>query len=496
MRRVFRKILLTAAVAAVFPLFSGNLESTELFYNALKAKTPADSAALLIRAAKADPANSAAPLAVLLKLETDPASGLQLCSSYDKLWKENPADLNIACTGIQLFRKHRIEQGAILKNLKLVPDFGKSDGLTDEQKTVKLTLEIERLVLHLICGDNKDGVVFASKLGDGKHTVALSCFYNTMAYRCRVSGDDAGYRKMTELRNKVTEHWFSAHSGRGFRFMINTMKFAAQYDNQYLLSAIFRKLEDTLTDPRQLNIARITFAEHTRDYAAAVPVVAKLLHAPPGAQNHILFYAALRAGKFGEANKLLKNVPAKEQANAMLDIAFASCDPGLFRSVISSGKYRENIAGELKLFAASACKDKKLYYEARSALKDRKVTAKLANSIGYIATELGVDMDEAGKLLKFAVGHEPYNAAYLDSLAFWSFRQQLYAAAQDLIERAISVITPGTGAATVLEHAGDIYRAQGNFYQAEKCYKRALQFAAEDPECDPARVEKKLLEYR
>ena len=85
MRRVFRKILLISAVAAVFPLFSGNLESTELFYNALRAKTPADSAALLIRAVKADPANSAAPLAVLLKLETNPACTVVLLFTDERL---------------------------------------------------------------------------------------------------------------------------------------------------------------------------------------------------------------------------------------------------------------------------------------------------------------------------------------------------------------------------------------------------------------------------
>ncbi len=496
MKSALKKILFTAAVLAVFPLFSGNIESTELFYNALKAKNPSDKAALLIEAAKADPANSASPLAVLLKLELDPRSGLQLCSRYDRLWKENPADINIALVGIQLFYKNRIKNESILKNLKLVPDFGKSDGLTDEQQVKKFTVELERLILHTVCGDNKDGVVFASKLTGEKYTVALSCFYNTMAYRCLVSGDDDGSKKMTELRNKMTDTCISVNEAQNFPLWISAMKLAAKESNQYLLSAIFRKLEKILSDPRQLNIARITFAEHTTDYAAAVQIVSKLLHAPPGAQNHLLFYAALRARKFDEAMKLVKNVPAKEQANALMDIAYSSCDSKLLKSVISSGKYNEKVAGRVKLLAASVCKDKKLYYEARTALKDHKVTAELANLIGYTATALGVDTEESGKLLKFAVGHEPYNAAYLDSLAFWYFRQQLYAEAQNLIEKALSVVTPGIGIATVLEHAGDIYRAQGNFYQAEKCYKRALQFAAEDPECDQARVEKKLSEYK
>jgi tetratricopeptide (TPR) repeat protein len=126
----------------------------------------------------------------------------------------------------------------------------------------------------------------------------------------------------------------------------------------------------------------------------------------------------------------------------------------------------------------------------------RQMTPELANSIGYTAAVLGIDMAKADKLLKFAVESAPFNSAYLDSLAWLCFRRQLYAEAQTYIDRALAAVDPNTPAATLLEHAGDIYRAQGNFYQAEKFYRRALEFSAGDPECDPARVEKKLKEFK
>ncbi|MBO5900727.1 MAG: tetratricopeptide repeat protein, partial [Lentisphaeria bacterium] len=81
-------------------------------------------------------------------------------------------------------------------------------------------------------------------------------------------------------------------------------------------------------------------------------------------------------------------------------------------------------------------------------------------------------------------------------LAWLYFNHKLYAQAQKYIDRALAAVDPNTPAATLLEHAGDIYRAQGNFYQAEKFYRRALEFSAGDPECDPARVEKKLKAFK
>ena len=496
MTGALKKFLFTAAVLAVSQLFSGKLESSELFYNALKRPDPAEAAELLIEAAKADPANAEAPLAMLLGLKLNPGAGLQICNRYDKLWKENPADTDIAFFGTILYRTYRIEPDAVLKNLKLVPDFGKSYSSSPEKKNRKLTLELDRLLLHLTCGDNKDGVIYTSKLDAGQHGLALSCFYNTMALRCKVAGNDAGYKEMVSKCKEASDIWFSVNEKADLSYWLEAVKLAAKEGNQHLVSTIFKKLEKSLTDPRQLNVARITFIENTRDFNAAVSETAKLKKVPPQAKNHLLFYAALRAKKIAEAKKLVKNVPEKERANAIMDIALTSCDPELLKSVISSGKYNANFAGELKLLAASVCKDTKLYYEARSALKDRQVTGELANSIGYTAAELGVDMEEAGKLLNLAVELNPYNAANLDSLAFWKFRQQLYAEAQVLIEKAISVISHNVPAATLLEHAGDIYRAQGNFYQAEKCYRRALMFSEDDPGCDPARVEKKLLEYK
>ena len=48
----------------------------------------------------------------------------------------------------------------------------------------------------------------------------------------------------------------------------------------------------------------------------------------------------------------------------------------------------------------------------------------------------------------------------------------------------------------ILEHAGDIARAQGNLYQAQKYYRRALDMGKGDASFDPRSAEKKLKELK
>lgn len=496
MVRAFRTTLLILATLAGAEIFSGNISSDEIFFNAMMTQDSSARALLLIKAAEADPENAAAPLETLLRRNTDLRTGAEICRAYDKLWKKHPENPDIARYGVMLFSRHRIGIKPMLDNLKLHPEPWKSDGVTDDEKLRRINLNTTRLFLYSFCADNQNGTIFASKLDSGIYSFSLSSFYNIMAYRFSVNGDEAGYKKMTELNKKMTDAWIASKAGEHPILLIESIALAAKDKNFLLVNTLYAELEKRLTDPKLLDLARATAAQHTDDFAVAKHAVSKIKRLPDGAKTHLLFYAALRAKNFKEAMKLAEKVPEKERGNALRDIAITFNDGELFRRVLASGNIPDKLAGDIALAAAVACKDTKLYYAARRLLAKQQMTPELANTIGYTAVIIGVDTREAGELLKFAVGASPFNAAYLDSLAWWYFRQQLYAEAQKYIDRALAAVEPNIPAATLLEHAGDIYRAQGNFYQAEKCYKRALQFAAKDPECDPARVEKKLREFK
>ena len=91
MVRAFRTTLLILATLAGAEIFSGNISSDEIFFNAMMTQDSSDRALLLIKAAEADPENAAAPLETLLRRNTDLRTGAEICRAYDKLWKKHPA---------------------------------------------------------------------------------------------------------------------------------------------------------------------------------------------------------------------------------------------------------------------------------------------------------------------------------------------------------------------------------------------------------------------
>ena len=486
MQGALKTLLISLAALTGVQLFAGNLSSSELLFNALATSKISDRITLCLRAAEADLENATVPLGVLLKQSVPNDLSAELCRTYDKFWKKHPLNSAVATAGTALYSRHKLGAQAILNNLKLNPGVWKEDGSE---------LNLIRLCMHFLSADNKGAMLFASKLDENVYSFSLSSFYNAMAYRLLVMGDEDGSRKMTELRNKVTDIWISSRKNDP-HYLIETMEPAAKDDNHYIVLAIYKELEKSLTDPRSLDTLRYQFAQLTPYYDEAEQAIAKNKSIPKEGKHFLLFYAAIKAKNFDKAMQLLKGVP-KEQYNAALrDIALTFRKKELFQQILGSGKTPDDILGHVMLDASLVTSDKKLYYSAREILRQQKLTPDLANSIGYAAVMLGVDTQEAGELLKFAVSSKPASSAYLDSLAMWNFRQQLYAEAQKLIDLAIASIRPGTPAATILEHAGDICRAQGNFYEAEKFYRRALQFSSDDPECDPAIIEKKLREFK
>lgn len=145
------------------------------------------------------------------------------------------------------------------------------------------------------------------------------------------------------------------------------------------------------------------------------------------------------------------------------------------------------------LIAAEKLKDRTALKQARSVLDDIALNDHdTANSVGYICAVLGVDLDHAEKLITYAVEEAPFNAAYLDSLAFLRFRQGKLEEADKLIHKALSLVTPLTGAAVIIEHAGDIALSRGRRDEALSRYRYALNLAGEDSNLDAGELQAKI----
>ena len=102
--------------------------------------------------------------------------------------------------------------------------------------------------------------------------------------------------------------------------------------------------------------------------------------------------------------------------------------------------------------------------------KDPEHAATL-NYLGYMWAEAGKNLDQAHEMLVRAVGHEPTNGAYVDSLGWVYFRLGNLDLAEKYLTDATRLMP---GDATVHEHLGDVLAKRGDMDRALRSYKTAL----------------------
>ena len=101
------------------------------------------------------------------------------------------------------------------------------------------------------------------------------------------------------------------------------------------------------------------------------------------------------------------------------------------------------------------------------------------NYLGYMYAERGENLQEALSLIQRAVGLDPGNGAYIDSLGWVYFQLGNYDEAVTHLRQATHLV-PDDG--TVFEHLGDAYRALGDHGEARDAYRKALGLELDDPE--------------
>jgi len=108
------------------------------------------------------------------------------------------------------------------------------------------------------------------------------------------------------------------------------------------------------------------------------------------------------------------------------------------------------------------------------------------NYLGYMWAERGENLSRAEALVRSALESEPDNAAYLDSLAWVLFKQDLPAEALVVMLRALDHLEEPD--AIVYEHLGDIHESLGRTEDAVAAWTRSMEIEATD------RVKDRLLE--
>lgn len=111
------------------------------------------------------------------------------------------------------------------------------------------------------------------------------------------------------------------------------------------------------------------------------------------------------------------------------------------------------------------------------------------NYLGYMWAESGVNLERAHEMLTRAVGQEPENGAYVDSLGWVYYRLGNLEMAEKYLSEATR-LTPRD--ATVHEHLGDVLAKRGDRDRALQSYRTALDL---DPESkDVEKIRSKIAE--
>jgi len=97
----------------------------------------------------------------------------------------------------------------------------------------------------------------------------------------------------------------------------------------------------------------------------------------------------------------------------------------------------------------------------------------LLNNYGYSLAERGLQLDRAMKMSKEAVTQQPDNQSYLDTYGWIYYRMGNYQEAEKWIKKAIDF---GSKSSVIHEHLGDIYFKLGDKDKAMEYWQKALQF--------------------
>jgi tetratricopeptide (TPR) repeat protein len=129
----------------------------------------------------------------------------------------------------------------------------------------------------------------------------------------------------------------------------------------------------------------------------------------------------------------------------------------------------------------------------KKALELEGKNSSYKNFLGYIYADLGVNIEEANRLITDALREEPYNGAYLDSLGWVYYHQGKY----DLALRKLHQARRTLGAEemldpVVLDHIGDTYFKLGNHLKAVEYWKQAISLTKEGDDIDTNILGKKI----
>lgn len=198
--------------------------------------------------------------------------------------------------------------------------------------------------------------------------------------------------------------------------------------------------------------------------------------------RYYLGHIAMRKRDYGRAREQFGRLVAIEDtlAERWLDLAYAHRMLGHTDSELVT--YREGLvhvtadSSKVRLkFAIGAALERQGQVDSAIAVLGEVVgaepkNAQALNYLGYLLADKNLRLKYARDLIKKALEIEPNNAAYLDSYGWVYYRLRDFEKAVEYLSRAASLSRD----ATIFEHLGDAYEAQGKHADAREWWQKAL----------------------
>ncbi|MBI3940518.1 MAG: tetratricopeptide repeat protein [Acidobacteria bacterium] len=143
-------------------------------------------------------------------------------------------------------------------------------------------------------------------------------------------------------------------------------------------------------------------------------------------------------------------------------------------------------ANELILFQLGAAYERQEKFakaeEVFKALLDKNSeNPGVLNYLGYMWADRGENLEQALQYIQKAVGLDPFNGAYLDSLGWAQFKLNDLKGAVENLSKAAKIVPNDS---TIHEHLGDLHQKLGHYQEALQAYRLSLSYASDAAEAD------------
>lgn len=471
---------------------NAEIRALEFYIAGLLEKDPGKKIPLLLESVKLDPSRRL-PLQVVIKLlEKVPASIPLAKKELDKIRKNDPRNVFLARCSVKVDTFAGCTPAEIVKSIR--PALEKKPSKKEYPDFRLLVLDYVDLQLNTFTAPEK--LPFEADNTEFKENALF--YYALAAKREKLSQSGDFAQKMhKKYLSELAQADLSANRSlkRHVTFLHGAKEFEAAFQ------AVSREIKK-----RQDPVVKVLYLEAAVQ-AGKPDIVEKELKKYPKAPVQFCalkrFQSCLAAGDLRRAREELANMPATpERLDKQLQIAQQMRDIPEMKKILSAmevahGKNKHIPAlGYLSL--AEIAKDPSALAKAEKMLGQSYLQSPgLANAVAYVSVVLGKNLSRAEMLLEYALSKEPYNAAYLDSMAWLKYKKGDYKTALEYMKKVFRCIDYRTGGAVVSEHAGDIYLALGDKKTAQKYYQMALDFYQKNKQLnadfDPAALRKKLI---